>query len=133
MNKSRQFESISGLLATLLGLLVLAYMLFGPVYQGISSSGQSGTASLLQVGIQPVTALILGLLALALIGVTVSVLRHRRTEGNRWRIVLGVSAVVIIAFTLLALPSIGLFMLPSALLALLAFVLSLTANRPAAG
>ncbi|HEU5376213.1 MAG TPA: hypothetical protein VFV38_12280 [Ktedonobacteraceae bacterium] len=133
MNNSRRFESISGSLAALFGLVVLAYVLFGPMYQGINSSGQSGTTSLLQVGIQPVTMIAFSLLLLALVGVAISAILHSRTEGNGWRVLLGISVVVIIAFTLLTLPSIGLFIVPSTLLALLAFVLSFIARRAVAG
>lgn len=133
MSNNQRFERISGLGAVLLGLLALAYVLFGPLYHGTSSSGQNNTANLLQVGIQPMSLVAFGLFLLALIGVVVSAVLHSSAEENKWRILLGGSVVVILAFTLLTLPSIGLFILPSALLALVTFVLSLLSKKPAVG
>ncbi len=133
MSNLQRLEAACGLLAALFGFLGLAYALFGSVYRFESSSGQSGTANLLQVGIQPSALLVLCILVLGLIGVAVSVVVHSRTGGSGWRIVLWLSTAVIVILTFLALPSIGVFLLPGTLFALLAAAFSLGARRAALG
>src|SRR6266704_3944985 len=93
----QRLEAACGLLAALFGLLGLAYALFGPTYSFANSSGQSGTANLVQVGIQPVTLIILGILVFGLIGVAAGALVHSRTGGSRWRVALWVSTAVLVA------------------------------------
>jgi hypothetical protein len=138
----RKLEAACGLVAALVGCLVLAFTLFGPSYSFQSCSGngtdasnmsscQTGTTNLLQVGIQPITIVALGILLLGLIGVAVSAVAHSRTGGSGWRIVLWVSTTVIVILTLLTGFSIGLFLLPGTLFALLASALSLSARRAA--
>lgn len=129
MRNNRRFETISGLGAALLGIIALTYALFGPLYQGTTSSGQSGTANMFQVGIQPITFIVFSIVFLALLGVIISTTIHSRTARKTWRFVLGGSAIVISAFTVLTLPSIGLFMLPSTILTLVAFLLSSFSKR----
>ena len=141
MRTLRRFEAACGLVAALVGCLVLAFTLFGPTYSFQSCSGngstisscQTGTANLLQVGIQPITLVALCILLLGLIGVAVSAVVHSRTGGSGWRIVLWVATAVIVILTLLTGLSIGLFLLPSTLFALLASALSLGARRAALG
>ncbi len=129
MGNLQRWEAACGLVAALFGLLGLAYALFGPVYRFESSSGQSGTANLLQVGIPPSALLVLCILVLGLIGVAVSAVVHSRTGGSGWRIMLWLSTAVIVILTFLTLPSIGVFLLPSTLFALLASARSLGARR----
>jgi phosphoglycerol transferase MdoB-like AlkP superfamily enzyme len=124
-------EAACGLVAALLGFPGLAFALFGPVYRFESSSGQSGTANLLQVGIQPSALIALCILSLGLIGVAVSAVVHSRTGGRGWRIVLWIATAVIVILTLLSLPSIGVFLLPSTPFALLASTFSLGTRRTA--
>jgi hypothetical protein len=131
MGNVQRLEAACGLVAALVGCLGLAYALFGPVYRFESSSGQSGTANLLQVGIQPSALIALCILVLGLIGVAVSPVVHSRTGSSGWRIVLWISTTVIVILTFLALPSIGVFLLPGTLFALLASALSLGARRAA--
>jgi hypothetical protein len=131
MGNLQRLEAACGLVAALVGCLGLAYALFGPVYRFESSSGQSGTANLLQVGIQPSALIDLCILLFGLIGVAVSAVVHSRTGSSGWRIVLWISTTVIVSLTFLALPSIGVFLLPGTLFALLAFALSLGARRAA--
>ena len=133
MGNLQRSEAACGLVAALFGFLGLAYALFGPVYRFESSSGQSGTANLLQVGIQPSALIVLCILLLGLIGVAVSAVVHSRTGGSGWRIVLWVSTAVIVILTFLTLPSIGVFLLPGTLFALLASAFSLGARRAALG
>ena len=144
MRNLRRFEAACGLVAALVGCLVLAFTLFGPTYSFQSCSGysndssnmnscQTGTANLLQVGIQPITIVALCILLLGLIGIAVSAVVHSRTGGSGWRIALWVSTVVIVILTLLTVWSIGLYLLPSTLFALLASEFSLGARRAALG
>ncbi len=129
----RTSKAACGLGAALVGCLGLAYALFGPIYRFESSSGQSGTANLLQVGVPPSALLALSILVLGLIGVAVSAVVHSRTRGSGWRIVLWVATMFIVIMTFLTGFSIGLFLLPSTLLALLASAFSLGARRTALG
>ncbi len=129
MGNLQRLEAVCGLLAALFGLLGLTYALFGPTYSFANSSGQSGTANLVQVGIQPFTLVILGILVLGLIGVAASAVVHSRTGGNGWRVVLWVSTTVLVILTFLSLLSIGVLLLPGTLFALLASALSLGARR----
>lgn len=144
MRNLRRFEAACGLVAALVGCLALAFTLFGPVYSFQSCSGngtdasnmsscQTGTANLLQVGIQPITLVALCILLLGLIGVAVSAVVHSRTGASGWRIVLWASTAVIVMLTFLTGLSIGLFLLPSTLFALLASALSLGVRRAALG
>src|ERR1700724_4927371 len=103
MRNLRRCEAAWGLVAALVGCLVLSFTLFGPVYSFHSCSGngtdisscQTGTANLLQVGIQPLTLVALCLLLLGLIGVAVSAVVHSRTGASGGRIVLWASTAVI--------------------------------------
>jgi hypothetical protein len=128
MGNLQRFEAACGLLAALFGLLGLAYALFGPTYNFANSFGH-GTTSLVQVGIQPVTLIILGILVLGLICVAAGAVAHSRTGGSRWRVMLWVSTAVLVALTFLSLLSIGVLLLPGTLFALLASALSLGARR----
>ena len=131
MGNLQRLEAACGLVAALLGFLGLAFALFGPVYRFESSSGQSGTANLLQVGIPPSALIALCILSLGLIGVAISAVVHSRTGGRGWRIMLWIATAVIVIVTLLSLPSIGVLLLPSTLFALLACTFSLGAGRTA--
>jgi hypothetical protein len=141
MRNLRRFEAACGLVTALVGCLALAFTLFGPVYSFHSCTGngtdisscQTGTANLLQIGIQPLTLVALGILLLGLIGVAVSAVVHGRTGASGWRIVLWASTAVIVMLTCLTVLSIGLFLLPSTLFALLASALSLGVRRAGLG
>ncbi len=114
----RTLEAACGLVAALAGCLVLAFILFGLVYQSVA--------------IGPSALIALGILLLGLIGVAVSAVVHSRTGGSGWRIVLWVTTAVVVILTFLTLFSIGLFLLPSTLFALLASALSLGGRRRSA-
>ncbi len=133
MRNLRRFEAACGLVAALFGFLGVAYALFGPTYSFQNSSGQTGTANLLQVGTPPSAILALCILSLGLIGEAAGAVLHSRTRENRWRIVLWIATAVMVAFLVLALPSIGLLLLPSTLFALVASALSLGVRRAALG
>src|SRR5258707_1795161 len=125
MRNLRRFEAACGLVAALFGFLGVAYALFGPTYRFQSSSGQTGTANVLQVGIPPSIIVALCILSLGLIGEAAGAVLHSRTRENRWRIGLWISTAAILAFLVLTLPSIGLLLLPGTLFALVASPLSL--------
>ena len=125
MGNLQRLEAACGLLAALVGLLGLVYALFGPTYSFANSFGQSGTANLVQVGIQPITLIILGILVLGLIGVAAGAVVHSRTGGSGWRVVLWVSTIVLVILTFLSLLSIGVLLLPGTVFALLASARSL--------
>jgi TctA family transporter len=133
MRNLQRFEAACGLVAALLGFLGVAYALFGPTYSFQNSSGQTGTANLLQVGIPPGAIVALCILSLGLIGVATGAVLHSRTRENWWRIVLLISTVVMVAFLVLTLLSIGLLLLPATLFALVASALSLGVRRAALG
>ena len=137
----RKLEAACGLGAALVGCLVLACTLFGPIYSFQSCSGyvtessstsscQTGTANLLQVGISPVTIVALSILLLGLIGVAVGAVLYSRTGGSGWRIMLWVATFALVILTFLTGFSIGLLLVPSTLLALFASALSLVEHAP---
>ena len=129
----RTAEAVCGLGGGLIGCLALAYAVFGPIYRFESSSGASGTANMVQVGIASSALLALSILVLALIGVATSAVVHSRTGGSGWRIMLWIATMFLLIMTFLTGFSIGLFLLPGTLLALLASAFSLGARRAALG
>jgi hypothetical protein len=133
MRNRRQFEAACGLLTALFGFLGIAYALFGPTYSFQSSSGQSGTASMLQLGLPPSVLISVGILVLVPLSVASSAVMHSRTEGRGWRSVLWAATAVIVIITVLTGFSIGLLLLPSTLFAVGASVLSLDGRRAALG
>jgi hypothetical protein len=141
MTTRQRIEAWSGLLSLIFGILGMGYAIFGPIYQyasstispGGQSSSTSGTASLLQVGIQPITLIIFCILLLALFAAAIAALSHSRTRGWGWLIILWLSTGVIAIITLLAIFSVGMFFLPALLLALIASIISSIGGRVAAG
>ncbi len=99
MNTSRRLELLSGLAASIIGLLILAYVLFGPLYNIASCTGgpnqqttcTQGTATFLEVNhsLQPITIFYLAFAALALLGVGISAALHSRSGRAVWQIGLG--------------------------------------------
>jgi hypothetical protein len=100
----RRIEFIAGLGAGLLGLLGLAYTLFGPTYSyqeiALNSNGTnstiSGTASLIETqSLQPITVIVLVVLGLLVAGVAVGGYLHSRRGLNAGRTLLGISTAVL--------------------------------------
>ena len=129
----RRIELISGLGAGLIGLLGLAYTLFGPTYsyQTItldsdgSTSITSGRASLLEAqSLQPITVIVLALLGLLVVGVMVGGYLHSRRRLNMGRLLLGISTALLGFGVVITGMSIGPPLLPSWLCALLATVMA---------
>lgn len=142
MRTSRRLELISGLASGIIGLLIVGYMLFGPFYHtetgrcttssaGTTCASTSGSASLLQVGIDPITILYLSILSLALLGVAVTTLLHSRLGTGVWQWCVWITTILLV-ITAIAGFSLAIFMLPSVLLALVAAVASTRNARGAA-
>jgi hypothetical protein len=134
MSGSQRAEVLSGLAACLVGLLALGVVLFAPLASYASSTTTPDgstwtfvrrTESLVQSGIQSETWFYLAILVVCLMMVAVSAALHSRSGKGFWRVPLWVATMLILAFVILASPSIGLFLAPAGLLALVAACLSL--------
>jgi hypothetical protein len=133
-------EVIGGVAAGLLGLAASAYLLTAP-NQGMSGSSScdaQGVCRAIFTGspgplvADPVGTLFLAIPPLALFGLlALSAVRHSRTREPVWRAWMWGISLALVAFSLLGALSIGLFFLPSALLALLAAVSSFGPARAA--
>jgi hypothetical protein len=135
---SRWLELGSGLAAGILGLLIVAFVLFGPIYQTATSScpsgqtsascaTQTGTATLAQVnhGYPPLALLYFSALAVVLLGLIVSTVLHCRSGSSFWRRCLWSATGLLVIVALLGL-DLWIFAAPSLLLALVA---SIAASR----
>ncbi|HEU5198975.1 MAG TPA: hypothetical protein VFU32_05025, partial [Ktedonobacterales bacterium] len=110
-----------------------AYLLTAP-NQGMSSTtscNAQGVCQMITTGApSPLLADPVGTLFLAILPVTffgllaLSVVRHSQTGARFWRAWLWVISLLLIAFSILGMLSIGFFFMPSALLALLAAICS---------
>ncbi|HEV2236134.1 MAG TPA: hypothetical protein VGR57_05665 [Ktedonobacterales bacterium] len=129
----RWVEGICGGLATLAGLIAVAALLNGPAYAGqsctLQSPGQppvcvSTTRTLVEVN--GATAIFdLTLVVVLVVGVGACAVWHARGGRRGARAALWAFAVLLLAFALLSGFTIGLFLLPSALLGLLAALFAL--------
>lgn len=137
MKAARLVELICGLAAGMWGWLVLVFFLFGPSYTG-SSSGQScsldpsGTtvcttfhvtdthASALDLGLDPVAKFWLSIIAIVLGAIALSAMLHSRTGSMALRGVLFASTGFLLFLTCLSIASIGMLLLPSLALAIVA-------------
>jgi hypothetical protein len=124
----RSFELTAGLAAGLLGLIGLTYALFGQTGTYITTTGTSsgstttttGTTSLVEQGLHPIAMLFITLMLLCVVGVAVGAYLHSQQgrRGGLW--LLWVATALLAVGVLVSGLSIGLFLLPAALLALLA-------------
>src|SRR5437016_4798940 len=122
MRNRRRLEAACGLLAALFGFLGIAYAIFGPTFSFQSSSGYTGTANMVQMGLPPSILIANGILVLVPIAVAVSTVLHSLTGSREWRVVLWGATLLIVIVTFLA--GIGLLLLPSTLFAVGASALS---------
>lgn len=140
----RRVEVVSGMLAGLIGLAGLAFAVFGPTYQQVvtatvtSGNGIPMTttrtetaASLAQQGLEAITIIFLLLMLLAVLGVAAGAYLHARQSAGTGMLVLAVSAGLLGAGVLLSGFSIGMFLLPAAILGIAALVAGSLAPRPA--
>ena len=131
---------VCGIASALIGFFALTYDLYGPTYSysTCSTSGTSsctnGTASLVQAGLQPVTAVFIALVALLFLAVFVAswlVFLRRRQAGF---FLIGIALALLALATVISGFSIGYSFLPSDLLALVVLILALrdrgTATSP---
>jgi hypothetical protein len=132
---SRRLELGAGLAAGVLGLLIVAFVLFGPSYQtatascsgsqagSLCSATQTGTATLAQVnhGYPPLVLLYFGVLAVVLLSLMVNTILHWRSGSSRWRHGLQVSTGLLVIVMLLGF-DLWVFVAPSLLLALVAAI-----------
>ena len=133
MRVLRWVEAVSGIFASVAGGAAILYLLIVPTYSGegctVATPGEppicvTRTATLLQIN--GVTAIVdLSIVAILLLGIVISAVWHSRTgrRGAQW--LLWGSTAAIVVFTLLAMFSIGLWLLPSAALALAASICAL--------
>lgn len=139
-NVAQSMEMVCGMAASLFGLAASAYLLIAPNQvisqsttcnaQGICRTQTTGLPSLLVS--DPVSALLLAVLALAFFGpLAFSAVQHSRTGAPLWRVWMWVSSLLLLLLAFLGGFSIGLFFLPSAVLALFAAVSSFGRARPA--
>ncbi len=139
MRIARWLELGCGLASGIVGLVIIAFTLFGPSYQGevcSSTVGADGatctptTATLAQVnnGIPPLALLYFSALAVLLLVLMVSMLLHWRLGSNLWRRCLWIVSSL---FVLVALAGLDLFvlMVPSVVLAFVS-LLAAQATRP---
>lgn len=142
MRIDRWLELLSGLAAGVVGLAIIGFVLFGPVYQTASGSCTSGldssstctgsvygTATMSQVngGIPPLALLYFVTLAVLLLGVVASTVMHYRQGSNAWRWRLWTVTGLLILVALAVLDQ-SILMLPSIFLAVVAS-LSARSNR----
>ena len=133
LSRLQWIELSSGIAAFILGLLGLSFALFGPLVSygssstscdsnGVCTSGPDihGTTSLAQSGLSPVAVFFIRLLVFCLLGVAISALLHSAYRKVTWLVPLLVTTVVVLAIMLLGSFSIGLFIAPAALAAVIA-------------
>jgi hypothetical protein len=133
-------ELIYGAAACAIGIAALVFLLVAPLYGGASSSSATScdstgncttittpvvhsTATLLQVNGSSDVLFLLGLLLLCLLAIAVSAALHSTLQRGTWLVILWIAAVMMVLFTLLGIFTIGIFLAPAALLALVAAVL----------
>jgi len=131
---AQSMEEICGVASALVGLAVSAYLLIAP-NQGTGQSTTCDaqgichtvtTSSPSPLAADPVGTLILAVLALAFFGLlALSAVRHSRTGVPVWRAWLWGIGLLLLLLSFLGGFSIGLFFLPSAILAVFAAVSSL--------
>jgi len=139
MKTLRALEAVSAALASLTGLAVLTWMLIVPSYSGETFQSSSTdpainctptSITLLEINGAGVV-ISLAIFALLLLGVGVAGIWHSRTNAPSAQAALWIFAASLTAFALLAILSIGPFLLPSVVLALVACALSVGYRRPA--
>lgn len=136
---ARSMEEICGVAAGLFGLAASVYLLIAPNQgtsqssacdvQGICHTQTTGSPSPLVA--DPVRTLLLAGLALAFFGLlALSAVRHARSGAPVWRAWMGACSLLLLLLSFLGGFSIGLFFLPSAVLALFAAISSFGPARP---
>lgn len=120
--------AVTGLLAGVLGLAALALFIFGPSYatetsytRGDGTTGTiHGTMSALQMGLDPLAAVFLAVLAACSISVAAGAYLYGRAGTRGPLILLRTCAGLLVLGVVLGIASIGIPLLPSAVLAVIA-------------
>jgi hypothetical protein len=134
----RKLEWPSGLLAGILGVAGLAYALFGPTYHytrsATSATGadpaappvvlESGTQSLVQIGVEPRTVVFFVVMTLLFTGIAAGAYMHGRLGMKHGLILRWVCAPLLTLGVVLTGFSIGPLLLPGTLLAWLAIAVA---------
>jgi hypothetical protein len=134
MRRAQWLEALCGILTALLGLAALAYTAI--FLRGTSQTNQGGviTTTPGRVEFRPVFVINLSIVALVLLGIGIGAILHSRTGSTVWRVLLMIATAYLLVFTVLGMFSIGTYLLPSVVLALVTVVLSFTArSNPAPG
>ncbi len=139
MKLLRVLEAITATLAMLAGLVALGILLFAPSYTGETCQSSSDspavtctTSSTTLLEINGAGVLVaLAIFALLLLGIGITGVWHSRRNAPGVQVALWVLTASLTAFTLLAILSIGTFLLPSVVLALVACMCSLGRRQPA--
>lgn len=131
---ARAMETVGGVTAGVFGLIASAYLLAAPnqwAGQGSTCDAQGNchaftTGSPSPLLAHPVTAMLLAALALAFFGLlAASAIQHSHTSAPVWRVLLWGATLLLLLLSFLGALSIGMFFLPSAILALFAAIGSL--------
>lgn len=124
----RRLELVCGMLAALVGLLAWIYVLVGPLYAysstTIDGTGRtvtvSGSGNLAQRGLELRTLAFLVVVLLCALGAGFGAYLHAGHGDRVELVVLFLSAALLQAGALLSIFSVGLFLVPAALLAVIA-------------
>ncbi len=125
---ARLWEKICGSFATLWGLVVEGYLLFGPSYRfagGTANGVTTGQTGAIGAGLAPATVISLSVLTVVLLLIGVAAwLDNPNRQSAVLRVLLLVATVVLLLFSCAAIASIGLLLIPSLGAALAAAVLA---------
>lgn len=132
-------EVATALGAMALGVAAVLFVLFGPLYTLESSAVTSdglvtntfGSESLLQAGLDPITAVVLGVALLASLGIGLGAILHAHTGAAVGRGLVAISTVTLVVVAILGALSIGIFLLPSVALGFVALAAGASAASAA--
>jgi hypothetical protein len=132
MRTIRWLELTSGLAGAAIGLFQLRHIVFDPIFSTSSNTGQQRQVSLAESGDIPlITIISLSLVAVVLLIAAASAIMHSQSGQVFWQRALWIAAVLLVAYSILAIGTIGLLLLPAAILMLLAALFSLGTHAPA--
>ena len=128
MSSGEAIEVGAGVATGVLGLGAVVWDLVGPTYT-LGSSEETGTASLLQVGLSGETAIFLAGVAVLSVAVAAGALLHVRRRPRGVVGALWVCALLLGLASVIGALSVGATLLPASLAALLAALMA-SLNRP---
>ena len=125
MRAIRWLELTGGLTGAAVGLFQLRHIVFDPIFSTSSSAGQQRQVSLVESGDIPlITVFSLSLVAVVLLIAAASTIIHSRSGRVFWQRTLWIAAGLLVVYSMLAIGTIGLLILPAAILMLLAALFS---------